>query len=114
MHIDDTISALVAKAVRAEDNFSLEYSVDAFVRATEAIEPWVKRELEVRDLKLNDNESDVLAVAAIAVQAAMIQHRFVAREAAQAMAALGPCEDETGFAPFPGAPLKSPPGWPVA
>ena len=111
MHIDDTISALIAKAVQAEDNLSLEYSVDAFVRAAEALEPWVKRELEVRDPNLS-NDGGLLAVAAIAVQAAMIQHRFVTAEHRSAMAALGPCEDETGLAPFRGALLDTPPGWP--
>ena len=80
MHIDDTISALIANAVQAEDNLSLEYSVEAFVRAAEALEPWIKRELEVRDLNLDQGLDGTLAVAAIAAQAAMIQHRFAARE----------------------------------
>jgi hypothetical protein len=46
------------------------------------------------------------------IATAMLAQNYDKEQAREAMAALGPCEDETGLAPSKGAVLNSPPGWP--
>jgi hypothetical protein len=91
------------------DGASDDNAENHFDRVVEKLASWLREALLERRVELDQKER--CAVLELIATAMLTQHDYDKDQAREMMAALGLCEDETGLAPFPGTPLKSP-RWP--